>query len=78
MIENPEWLLEKLFRDELALERSIGFTGSFGAVGNVLGYAPKTRISSWGDRQAREYSLKRSKSWDADDTHTQKQPNSDA
>jgi hypothetical protein len=78
MIENPEWLLEQLFRDELALERSIGFTGSFGAVGNVLGHAPKTRISSWGDRQAREYSLKRSKSWDADDARTRRLPNSNA
>jgi hypothetical protein len=78
MIENPERLLEKLFRDELALERSIGFTGSFVTVGNILGYAPKTQISSWADRQAREYSLKRLKSWDADDTCTEKQPNSDA
>ena len=78
MIENPEWLLEKLFRDELALERSVGFTGSFATVGNVLGYAPKTRISSWADRQAREYSLKRSKLWDADNTRTGKRPNSAA
>ena len=74
LIANPDETLEKLFHDELALDRSIGFTGSFLTVGNVLGYEPKTRLSSWVDPQASEYPLKRSKAWDADDTHVEKQP----
>jgi len=78
MIENPDQIFEKLFRDELALDRSVGFTGSFVTVGNVLGYEPKTRISSWSDPQAREYPLRRSKAWDADDAHAEKQLGLDA
>ena len=78
MIEDPDRLLEKLFGEELALDRSIGFTGSFVTVGNVLGYAPKTRISSWSDPQAREYPLRRFKAWDADDAHAERQPDSGA
>jgi len=73
VIKNPDWLFEKLFRDELAIDRSIGFTGSFVTVGNVLGYEPKTRISSWSDTETREYPLIRSKAWDADDARVENQ-----
>jgi hypothetical protein len=76
-IENPDKFFEELFRDELALDRSISFTGSFVTVGNVLGYEPKTRISSWSDSQTQEYPLKRFKAWDADDAHTEKQQSLD-
>ena len=76
VIENPDQLLEKLFREELALDRSVSFTGSFVTVGNVLGYAPKTRLSSWSDPPAREYPLKRSMAWDTDVARAAKQPNS--
>lgn len=73
VIKNPDQLFEKLFRDELAIDRSVGFTGSFVTVGNVLGYKPKTRISSWSDPEAREYPLMRSKAWDADDARVENQ-----
>ena len=51
----PEQLITKLFRDELAIERSIDFTSSFGNVGNVLGHSPKTRLSSWSNSDVRDY-----------------------
>jgi len=78
LIANPDEILEKLFRDERALDRSIGFTSSFITVGNVLGHEPKNRISSWADPEVGKYPLKRSKAWDADDTHIERQPDLDA
>jgi len=74
--KNADRLFEKLFQEELALDRSIGFTGSFVTLGNILGYTSKTRLSSWADPQARAYSLERSKAWDANDTRIEKQPDS--
>lgn len=73
VIKDPDQLFQKLFDQELALERSIGFTGSFITVGNVLGYKPKARISDWSDPQAREYSLMRSRAWDADDARVEEE-----
>lgn len=60
-----EQFTTKLFRDELAIQRSIDFTSSFVALGNVLGYEPKTRISAWANPEARDYPLKRTEVWDA-------------
>jgi hypothetical protein len=60
-----EQFATKLFRDELAIQRSIDFTSSFVALGNVLGYQPKTRISAWTDPEVRDYPLKRAEVWDA-------------
>jgi hypothetical protein len=57
---------EVLVRDELALERSVGFTGSFVTVSNVLGAHPKSRISDWSKPGARTFALDRTTSWDAD------------
>ncbi len=57
---------EELVRDELALERSLNFTGSFVTVANVLGSSPRNRISSWSDPSGREYPPKRAEAWDAD------------
>ncbi|MBI5656420.1 MAG: hypothetical protein HZC44_06205 [Geobacter sp.] len=65
-----EQFATKLFRDELAIQRSIDFTGSFVALGNVLGHQPKTRISDWADPKAKDYPLKRSEVWDAAIRHT--------
>lgn len=70
MFENPEQTMEKMFKEELALERSINFTGSFVVLSNVLGHNPKTSISNWFDSQAREYTLRRSEPWDAADRCT--------
>jgi len=60
-----EQFTTKLFRDELAIQRSIDFTSSFVALGNVLGYEPKTRTSAWANPEARDFPLKRSEVWDA-------------
>lgn len=70
IFENPEQVMEELFKEELALDRSINFTGSFVVLGNVLGHNPKTSISDWTDPQAREYALRRFESWDAADRRT--------
>ncbi|MDD2583024.1 MAG: hypothetical protein PHR66_13630, partial [Desulfuromonadaceae bacterium] len=63
----PEQLVTKLFRDELAIERSIDFTSSFGNIGNVLGHSPKTQLSSWSNTDARDYPLARDEVWDNSD-----------
>jgi len=73
LIHDPDQFFQKLFDQELALERAIGFTGSFVTVGNVLGYKPKARISDWSDPQARAYPLMRSKAWDADDARVEEE-----
>jgi hypothetical protein len=65
-------VLERLFRDERALDRSINFTGSFGTVANVLGHDPKSQVSSWSDPKATEYFPKRTNAWDADDIGAEK------
>lgn len=70
--------LDKLFREEMALERSVGFTGSFVTIGNVLGYSPKTQISDWSNPEAREYPLKRSIPWDSDYRRSKKKTDTDA
>jgi len=57
---------ERLLRDEMALDRSVNFTGSFVTLGNVLGHKPKNRLSHWLERGLRDYSPKRLKMWDAD------------
>jgi len=59
-------VFESLLRDELALDRSLGFTGSFITVANVLGRNPKSQISSWSDSEAKEYPPVRPGVWDAD------------
>ena len=58
-------VLRRLFRDDLALERSVNFTSSFVTLGNVLGHSPKTRVSAWADPNAHDYPLLRSSEWDA-------------
>jgi hypothetical protein len=65
VLDVSEQSLEKLFRDEHALERSVDFTSSFVTLGNVLGYAPKTSLDSWIDAKSEEFPLKRSEEWDA-------------
>ena len=63
-------LITKLLDDERAAERALDFTGSFVSLGNLLGRAPKTRISAWMGADAREYPLMRSAAWDAEDRLT--------
>jgi len=59
-------VFETLLRDELALDRSVSFTGSFITVANVLGRNPKNQISNWSDPKAQAYPPLRSTAWDAD------------
>ena len=74
VLGDPEQELTKLVRHELALERSVNFTGSFVTLGNVLGHAPKTDMSAWCLPGAREYALKRSEEWDAADRRANLKP----
>jgi hypothetical protein len=63
----PGKAIEKLITEELAVDRAVNFTGSFGTVGNVLGGTPKTGLADWTPADAREYPLKRSEAWDEAD-----------
>jgi len=69
--------IEKLFREDLALERSVNFTGSFVTLANVLGSNPRNQISSWPKPTDRVYPLKRSAAWDAGDPPAKKQPDTE-
>jgi hypothetical protein len=64
---DPEPLLTKLFRDELAPHRALDFTTSFVVVGNVLGHQPKTTLASWTRDNAQVFPLTREKVWDNED-----------
>jgi hypothetical protein len=59
-------VFERLVRDELALERSINFTGSIVTIANVLGQDPKSRISMWTTSKARDFRPVRTIPWDQD------------
>ena len=74
MLGEPEQVLTKLFRDEMALDRAINFTGSCVTLGNVLGDKPKTSLSDWVSTDACDYPLTRSEEWDAAEPHTQVEP----
>jgi len=63
----PEPLLTKLFRDELAPQRALDFTTSFVVVGNVLGNEPKTTLESWTGGASKAFPLTREKVWDGED-----------
>jgi hypothetical protein len=65
VIDVSEQSLQKLFCDELALDRSVDFTSSFVTLGNVLGYTPKTNLDSWIKADSQEFPVKRSEEWDA-------------
>jgi hypothetical protein len=70
---NYQELFKKLAQEELALDRSIGFTGSFITIGNVLGDKPKNRISDWSDERNHRFPTKLSRAWDADDPAPERQ-----
>jgi hypothetical protein len=59
--------LAKLFRDELAIERSLNFTGSFVTTANVLGTKAKARVSAWTQPDTKEFDTKRTERWDDGD-----------
>jgi hypothetical protein len=59
-----EAFMQQLFGDELALQRALDFTGSFIALGNLIGNNPKERISRWVEADANQYLLRRSGAWD--------------
>jgi hypothetical protein len=67
VIDISEEKLKEFFGEERALDRAVNFTGSFVSVGNVLGYTPKTTLDPWVDSKEKEYALKRSEDWDADE-----------
>ncbi|HEY6851604.1 MAG TPA: hypothetical protein VI320_35995 [Terracidiphilus sp.] len=58
--------MKRVFGDELALQRALDFTGSFVALGNVLGTTPKERISQWTTANDRVYQIRRSAPWDSE------------
>ena len=64
VLENPESLLTKLFRDDLAPQRALDFTTSFVVVGNVLGHDAKTSLDRWTEESTTDYPLLRDKAWD--------------
>lgn len=59
-----EIYMQQLFGDELALQRALDFTGSFVALGNLIGNKPRERISQWVDPGGNQYQLRRSVPWD--------------
>ncbi len=60
-------LLDRLFRDELVLDRSLNFTGSFIGIGNIFGAHPKFSMSDWTIPEGRVYPVFRSEVWDCDE-----------
>jgi tetratricopeptide (TPR) repeat protein len=56
--------LEILFRDEKVVDRAISFSGVIGVQANVLGYNPKTLLTSWIEPEATVYPLLRKEPWD--------------
>jgi tetratricopeptide (TPR) repeat protein len=64
---DPDRALEKLIKEELAIDRSVNFTSSFGTVGNVLGDSPNTSLAAWSHEGDRNYPLKRTEVWDEAD-----------
>ena len=67
LMRDPNSLLTKLFRDDLAPQRALDFTTSFVAVGVVLGDKPKTDIDSWTNPTATKYPTRRERAWDEED-----------
>lgn len=67
LLDNPEALLTKLFRDDLAPQRALDFTTSFVVVGNVLGHNARTSFGQWIDPKAKNYPLLRKEVWDKGD-----------
>ena len=59
-----EDFLRQLCGDENGLQRALDFTGSFVALGNLVGANPKERISAWVSPNTKEYVLRRSTPWD--------------
>ncbi len=51
--------LQALLVGELAVERSLNFTGSFITIGNVLGKKPKTKLADWIKNEDTEYPIAR-------------------
>ncbi len=70
VVEFSEERLKNFIVEELALDRAVYFTSSFVSLGNVLGHSPKTTLNSWVDDGQADYSLMRSKTWDADQTES--------
>jgi tetratricopeptide (TPR) repeat protein len=56
--------IEALFRDEKVVDRAISFSGMIGVQANVLGYNPKTLLTSWIEPEATVYPLLRKEPWD--------------
>ena len=61
---DPEESLLRLFRDDLAFERSLSFTSSFVVMGNVLGHSTGRDIATL-CADANDYGVKRSEVWNA-------------
>ena len=72
LMEDVGKTVEKLFKDERALERAVNYSNSFIVVGNVLGHTPKTNIDAWINSKAKDYPVKRNEEWDAVDRRAKK------
>jgi hypothetical protein len=60
-------VFKRLVRDELALDRSLNFTGSFVTTAKVLGHDSKNRVSRWVGVEVRKFPPVRLSAWDQDD-----------
>ncbi len=63
IMDNPDETFRTLLEEELVIDRSVGFTGSFATVGNILGHWPKFSLSNWIEDQAEEFALQREVPW---------------
>jgi hypothetical protein len=65
VIKNPESYLKKLLGNEVGLGRALNFTETAIPVRNILGAAPKVRLSEWKKKEAsgRLFPLRRSSPW---------------
>ncbi len=58
--------IERVIGEERGLQRAINFTGSFGAIANVLGRSPKTALEDWTPTSNEVVELRRREEWDAE------------
>ena len=64
ILPNPEKYAERVFGDELGLARAINFTESGTPIRNILGHAPKFRLSDWNNEEnPRAFTVRREAPW---------------
>lgn len=64
ILPDPEKYAQRVFGDELGLARAINFTESSTPVRNILGHAPKFRLSDWNNEEnPRAFTVHRESPW---------------